>query len=108
MTSIERQEEFQSHLDSGKDLIIDFYADWCPPCRQLMPVLESVSLEEKFKNIEFIKVNVSSFPELSKRYEISSIPSLIFIKGNRTKEAEKHTGFQDKDTLILKIDRYFF
>ena len=78
-----------------KDLVlIDFYADWCGPCRMLLPNLEKL---ESDKNITIKKVNVDNSHDLSKKYGVMSIPTLIlFSKG---KELKKNTGYLSYEEL---------
>ena len=56
--------------------VMDFYADWCQPCKQFAPVFESVAVENS--EVEFQKINVDSDPESSSKYGIRSIPTIIF------------------------------
>lgn len=73
-----------------------------------MPVLDVLSLEEKYKSIKFVKINVSSFPEIARQYEVTSIPTLIFISRDRSKTIERHTGFVELEILKIFLDKYFF
>lgn len=64
--------------EKDKLIIIDFFAQWCMPCKMLAPILEIVS--EKYSEIEFYKVDIDLNEELVTKYEIDSVPTLIFIK----------------------------
>lgn len=88
-------EDFDSLVKEGIYLI-DFYADWCGPCKMLGTVLEEVQDE-----INIIKVNVDSYGDLANRFKVMSIPHLIFFKDG--KEVTYSVGFIDKDTLLEKI-----
>ena len=81
-------------LKSDKIVLIDFYADWCGPCRILSPVVEAISNENN--DIKVVKVNVDENPNLSTKYEAYSIPLLVIIKDGEV--ASKNTG------LITKAD----
>lgn len=77
-------------------VVVDFYADWCPPCRRLAPVLESVA-KGLVGKVSFLKVNVDNASALAGAYGISSIPTLLFIKADGTHDFI--TGFMDEETL---------
>ncbi|RLI80217.1 thioredoxin [Archaeoglobales archaeon] len=75
------KDEFDELIEKDKLVVVDFYADWCMPCRYVAPILEK--LEKEFDgSVEFAKVNVDDNAELARRYNISAIPTLImFYKG---------------------------
>ena len=59
-------------------VLVDFYADWCGPCRMLAPTLDKLAVEFSGK-ARIVKVNVDKEPELATRYQVSSIPALVFV-----------------------------
>ena len=77
--------------------LVDFYAEWCGPCKMLTPVLES--LEDKIK---VIKVDIDKFEELAFEYRIMSVPTMIFFKDGEKKE--ELVGFRDEDELLEVIN----
>lgn len=77
--------------------LVDFYAEWCGPCKMLTPVLES--LEDKVK---VIKVDIDKFEELAFEYRIMSVPTMIFFKDGEKKE--ELVGFRDEDELLEVIN----
>ena len=81
-------------------VIVDFWAEWCGPCRMLGPVLDKLA-EEKAGEVKVVKVNVDHAPELSAKYGVRSIPMLLFMKGGEVKETV--VGVQSKDALLAKL-----
>lgn len=93
MNYIKNEKEFDEVIKKDK-VIIDFYAEWCGPCKMLSPILEKVSEELK---LDTYKVNVDDVEDVARRYGIMSIPTvIIFSKGV---EAKKNVGFMDEDEL---------
>ncbi|HOY39666.1 MAG TPA: thioredoxin [Bacteroidales bacterium] len=84
-------------------VLVDFYADWCGPCKMMHPVLEELAVETSGK-IKFFKVNIDNANELAAKYNIRSIPCLIVFKNGR--EAERFVGFQQKETLLLNLGKF--
>jgi thioredoxin 1 len=80
MIQIENKEHLEQILSENSAVVMDFYADWCGPCKQLMPTLEKVSEDEKYKDVVFCKINVDQNEDLSKSYGIKSIPTIKYIK----------------------------
>ena len=68
-------------LESNIPVLVDFYADWCGPCKMFAPVLESVA-EDYEEKVKVVKVNIDESPELAQQYFVMSIPTLKLIKDN--------------------------
>ncbi len=76
------KENFENEvLKSEKTVLLDFYADWCGPCRMVSPIVDEISEEHS----EYLvgKVNVDNEPELARAFNVSSIPTLVVIKGGK-------------------------
>jgi thioredoxin 1 len=78
MIQIENKEQLEQILSENSAVVLDFYAEWCGPCKQLMPIIEKVS--EDHKKVAFCKINVDQNEELSKSYGVRSIPTLKYLK----------------------------
>jgi thioredoxin 1 len=92
---------FQSTvLDNDKLSVIDFWAEWCGPCRAISPVVEELAKEYNGK-VNVGKVNVDQNPTLSINYGITSIPAILFIKGGKV--VDKQIGAVPKNVLDKKI-----
>jgi len=72
----------QEVLQSTAPVLIDFYADWCGPCRMLAPTLERLAVEFAGR-AKIVKVNVDTEPELASQFHVESIPTLAFIAGGK-------------------------
>ncbi|GIU69671.1 MAG: thioredoxin [Candidatus Woesearchaeota archaeon] len=93
---------FREAIKKGP-ILVDFYADWCGPCRMLSPVLEELSKDPDFKGkLEFAKLSTEDYPELAEENEVSGIPCLIFFKDG--KEVERIVGFAPKPVMKSKIN----
>ncbi len=87
-----------------KPCIIDFYADWCNPCRMLMPVLEEISKEYEGE-VNIYKVDTQQYAELAGLFNVSSIPTLLFCK--KGAQPEMLVGMLSKNDLKDKISEKF-
>ena len=87
-------------LNSDKLTVIDFWAEWCGPCRAIGPVIEELSKDYAGK-VNIGKVNVDQNPQLSINYGITSIPAILFVKGGQV--VDKQVGAVTKAVLDKKI-----
>ena len=83
-------------MEKNATLVVDFFADWCGPCRMLAPVMETLS-EEFGDKARFVKINVDDNPELARRFSIMSIPCVMVFKNGAL--AGKNAGFIPKATM---------
>ena len=87
-------------LKSEKTVLIDFYANWCGPCKMLRPVLESIA--EERDDVKIVSINVDDAEELSMSYGISSIPCVVKFKDGV--EGDRSIGFKNKEELEKLIE----
>ena len=93
-------QEYEALAVSSNLLVIDFYATWCGPCKMLAPVFEEVSA--KYPDATFVKVNVDEEEELARKFRISVIPTLVFVKNGEA--VKTTTGYMDADALSALVD----
>ena len=86
MVNVFNEENFENEvINTDKTTIVDFYADWCGPCKTMSPIIDKIA-EENVENIKVGKVNVDENQELAMKYNVMSIPTiLVFKNGNLVK-----------------------
>lgn len=82
-------------------VVMDFYATWCGPCRQLAPTMDSLA-DLYAGKIKFVKVNVDESPKLAQKFQVEGIPMLVFLQDGKT--AGTSVGLISKADLILRLD----
>ena len=86
-------------IKSEKPVLIDFYADWCGPCKMLSPIIDEIA--EENSEIKVVKVNVDDAQDLAMKYQVMSIPTLVVIKNGE--EVNRSVGLIDKSQVLNLI-----
>ena len=96
--------DFESEvIKSDKLVIVDFWAEWCGPCKMIAPLLDEVAKEMPDK-VKIVKVNVDNEQQLAQQYGIYNIPTLLFFKGGAVRE--QVVGTAAKKVLVEKINAH--
>ena len=90
----------QEVLNADKPVIVDFYADWCGPCRMMSPIINEIA-EEKADTVKVGKVNVDENQDLAMEYGVMSIPTIVILKNGKVEKT--FVGVRDKNEILAAI-----
>ena len=96
------KENFQELLQSGQPVVIDFWAEWCGPCRMMSPIVDELAAEFEGK-VVIGKCDVEQNDDITMKYGVRNIPTIIFLKGGE--QVDKQVGACSKDALKAKIEK---
>lgn len=102
MKEITTAKEFNKLAKQENPILLDFYADWCGPCKSLLPIVEELAIKYAGE-VEIRKVNVDRFPQLAQKFGVRSIPALFLLQDQKILESTK--GYQSKAALESLIKR---
>ena len=105
ITSIDNVEQFSKIMEISNErlLILEFYADWCPPCKELAPILEKIA-KEKSETVAIYKINTDRHSELMNSFRVTGIPHVSFIKNKEN--VFSLTGLYPKTMYLKVIEKY--
>jgi len=93
------KDNFSDILKSEKTVLLDFYADWCGPCKMIAPTLDEIAAENE--HIKVCKINVDDAPDLARQFKVVSIPLLVVMKDGQI--LEQALGARPKDAILKMI-----
>ena len=96
----EREFEAEVHR-AAIPVVVDFFASWCPPCRVLAPMLDQMAMQFEGQ-VKFVKVNIDDAPELAARFQVTSIPTLVFLRDGQ--ELNRSVGVPAAGSLAQAIE----
>jgi thioredoxin 1 len=84
-------------LKQNNKVLIDFYADWCGPCKKMSPIIDQLKLEQS-GNVEILKLNIDQYSDLASEFEIMSIPTLLYFKEGNLED--RIVGLASKNDIL--------
>jgi thioredoxin 1 len=93
-------ENFEQVKNSDKPVLLDFYADWCMPCRRLAPLIDQIA--EEYPEYLICKVNVDDEPSLASQFGVSSIPTLVVMRGGEV--ISQSAGARPKHQILALLE----
>lgn len=97
-------QDFDQALAQNTLILVDFWADWCGPCKALGPVIEELAADYAGRDVAIAKVNVDECQELAVRYGVMSIPTVLLFRNGQ--ETERSVGLLPKENFTSLIDRH--
>jgi thioredoxin 1 len=93
-------ENLQKIFAENSKVLIDFYADWCGPCRMLAPIIEEIKNE--VSDVKVVKINVDENQEIASQYGVRSIPTLVYVKDGKV--VKQAVGFRPKKDILQMFE----
>ena len=102
ITVLEQENNLDELVKDDKKVIIDFFAEWCGPCKMLAPVLHNIS-DELGEDVDIIKVDIDKHEEIAAKYDVQAVPTLVFVKDGKVNNTE--VGFMSKQAILDMLNK---
>ena len=104
MTEILNDANFEQFVKDNENVVVDFFAEWCGPCKMLGPLMNEIAeeYEKDSKNVKIVKLNVEESPRTAQEFGVMSIPTMLYFKNGQLSDTT--VGLMPKDSLKEKID----
>lgn len=102
MIQVKKDSFKKTVMDFKGVTVVDFYADWCGPCKMLSPLMEEMSKENRDKNVQFVKINVDEESELAGMFGVMSIPTVVFFKDGKI--VTQKIGVSSKEDYLALVE----
>ena len=103
ITTLSDESFAETVSDTGEPVLVDFWAEWCGPCKMIAPILDEIA-DEQVGSLKIAKLNVDEAPNTARQYEVMSIPTMILFKGGEP--VKKIVGAKPKDALMGELAEY--
>lgn len=100
---IQNINDFKNLILVNTNVIVNFYSEWCGPCKMITPIFEKISKNKK--DITFIKININKSLDITKEYNILSVPTLIYYKNS--KEIARNVGFLSEEQINTFLNEHY-
>jgi len=101
VATVSRDNFKQDVVDYKGIILVDFFAEWCGPCKMTGPIVDQLS--EEIKEVKFVKINVDENPDLASQYSIFSIPTFVIFKNGKI--VSQFVGAQSKEGFLQEINK---
>ncbi len=102
MSEILNESNFDEFLKNNKNVVVDFFAEWCGPCKMLGPLMDEIAEEYQGQEVKIVKVNIEESPAIAQKFNVMSIPTLIYFQSGEIKDVA--IGLMPKDQIKERID----